>query len=289
MMHERNVISFTILFLMLIFPFGCSERDELTTAPGSTAKADEALARAELSLKAAGIPTSFDDPGELAHPEDLVPNPDELGSEEKQRNFEQVIEQLNIVISEIEQEAQASPSKIHSSNIIIGSISDRGLVHFYLGLAYMLDALARLLISDNPKETFVIEFDPNAPSGEWFTFDVSREVKDELDAKTNPLDYPLAFTHKERQAIIDAADLIGDSVIKPRAENIQPRSSTVDRPPYANSALWHFQKASDLFSQYNPDLSESLEDFNKQVAKLESRIQRNSENWGFIYTRPPWR
>lgn len=267
--------------MMLAIFSGCSERDESATASGSTPKADSALNEAEKNLKAAGIPISFEDPGELAHPEDLVPALIELENIEKQKNLEEAINQLNTVVSELEQEAKLAPP--------IGSISDRGMVHFYLGLAYVLDAISRLLLSDDPSTTFIIEYNPDAPDGVWFKFDVSKEVHAKLDATKNPLEYPLAFTVKERQAIIDAIDLINDAAVKPADKNIQPQSSSVNGAPYLHSALWHFEKAISLFSQYAPEYHDAIEEFNTQIDKLESLLQEDSIRWGFTYTSSPGR
>jgi hypothetical protein len=247
------------------------------------------LKKAEANLQAAGITTAFGDPGELTKPENLVPDPSKLGSPEKQKNLEESIVQLNTVLSEIEQEAEASPSITVSNTAPIGSISDRGLVHFYLGLAYLYDAMSRLLISDDPAETFIIKYDLNAPSGEWFTFDISKAVKAKLDATKNPQDYPLAFTEKERQAIIDAVDLISGAAVKPTAQNIQPQTSSVDRPPYLWSAVWHFERAIELFGQYNSEIKKALEDFNDQIYEFESIIKNDVGTWGFTYTPAQWR
>ena len=267
--------------MMLAIFSGCSERDESATASGSTPKADSALNEAKKNLKAAGIPISFEDPGELAHPEDLVPALIELENIEKQKNLEEAINQLNTVVSELEQEAKLAPP--------IGSISDRGMVHFYLGLAYVLDAISRLLLSDDPSTTFIIEYNPDAPDGVWFKFDVSKEVHAKLDATKNPLEYPFAFTVKERQAIIDAIDLINDAAVKPADKNIQPQSSSVNGAPYLHSALWHFEKAISLFSQYAPEYRDAIEEFNTQIDKLESLLQEDSIRWGFTYTSSPGR
>ena len=271
-----------LLVSLIVFAFlsGCSEREETTTNPGSTLKADTALKSAEQNLKSAGIPISFDDPGQLAKPEELVPELKSLGTVEKQKNLEEAINQLNTVLSELEQEAKLAPP--------IGSVSDLGMVHFYLGLAYVLDAISRLLLSDDPNTTFIIEYDPKA-SSDWFKLDISKEVKAKLDATKNPLEYPLAFTVKERQAIIDAVDLVNDAVVRPTDKNIPPQSSSVNGPPYVNSALWHFEKAIGLFAQYDPDLQDALEEFNIQIDKFESMLQQDSEKWGFTYTSSPGR
>ncbi|MDQ1328623.1 MAG: hypothetical protein QG641_1908, partial [Candidatus Poribacteria bacterium] len=186
-----------------------------------------------------------------------------------------------IVLSELEQEAKLAPP--------IGSISDQAMVHFYLGLAYVLDAISRLLISDDPNTTFIIEYDPKASTSDWFKFDISKEVKAKLDATKNPLEYPLAFTVKERLALIDAVDLVNDAAVRPAGKNIQPQSSSVNGPPYLNSAIWHFEKAIGLFAQYDPDLQDALKEFNIQIDKFESMLQQDSERWGFTYTSSPGR
>ena len=271
-----------LLVSLIVFAFlsGCSEREETTTNSGSTLKADTALKSAEQNLKSAGVPISFDDPGQLAKPEELVPDPKILGTVEKQKNLQEAITQLNIVLSELEQEAKLAPP--------IGSVSDLGMVHFYLGLAYVLDAISRLLISDDPNTTFIIEYDPKA-SSDWFKFDISKEVKAKLDATKNPLEYPLAFTVKERQAIIDAIDLVNDAVVRPTDKNIPPQSSSVNGPPYLNSAIWHFEKAIDFFGQYAPNYRDAIDKFNVQIGKFESMLQNDSEKWGFTYTSSPGR
>ena len=271
-----------LLVSLIVFAFlsGCSEREETTTNSGSTLKADTALKSAEQNLKSAGVPISFDDPGQLAKPEELVPDLIMLGTVEKQKNLQEAITQLNIVLSELEQEAKLAPP--------IGSVSDLGMVHFYLGLAYVLDAISRLLISDDPNTTFIIEYDPKA-SSDWFKFDISKEVKAKLDATKNPLEYPLAFTVKERQAIIDAIDLVNDAVVRPTDKNIPPQSSSVNGPPYLNSAIWHFEKAIDFFGQYAPNYRDAIDKFNVQIGKFESMLQNDSEKWGFTYTSSPGR
>ncbi|MEK7399876.1 MAG: hypothetical protein AAB116_23280 [Candidatus Poribacteria bacterium] len=272
-----RVLSLLIVLVMSsILLMGCAERDEDATNTGSTPKADAALKEAEKNLKEVGVIVSFDDPGELAHPENLVPKPSDVASPEKQKKIENAITQLNIVISEIEQEAKMAPP--------IGSLSDRGLAHFYLGVAYLLDAISRLLISDDPNVDFIIEYNPDASFGNWFTYGISNELKAKLDATKNPLDYPLAFTEKERQAIIDAVDLISNAVAKPKSPKIQPQSSTVNGPPYLQSAIWHFKLAAKLMGEYNAELRDALQDFNDQVDSFESLLQQNAESWGFTYT-----
>lgn len=271
-----------VSLIVLAFLCGCSERDETTTNSGSTLKADTALKSAEQNLKSAGVPISFDDPSQLAKPEELMPDLKILGTVEKQKNLQSAITQLNIVLSELDQEAKLAPPTI-------GSVSDLAMVHFYLGLAYVLDAISRLLISDDPNTTFIIEYDPKISTDAWFKFDISKEVKAKLDATKNPLEYPIAFTAQERQALIDAVDLVNDAAVRPTDKNIQPQSSSVNGPPYVNSALWHFEKALDFFAQYDPDLQEGLEEFNIQIDKFESMLQQDSEKWGFTYTSSPGR
>jgi len=271
-----RILSLSVMLLILFSLIGCADREEDTTAIGSTPKADSALKEAEKNLKEVGVIVSFNDLGELAHPENLLPKPEDIASQEKQKKIANAITQLNIVISEIEQEAKMAPP--------IGSVSDRGIVHFYLGLAYLLDAISRLLLSDDPKTTFIIEYNPNANSGEWFTYGISNEVKAKLDSTKNPLEYPTAFTEKERQAIIDALDLISNAVVKPKLQNIKPQSSTVDGPPYLHSAMWHFKKSVGLLSDYNAELRDALKDFNDQIDKFELIIKQNAESWGFSYT-----
>jgi len=267
---------------MLIFTSGCFERNDPITALGSTSKADEALKKAETILEKIGITFTLKDPGGLTNPEDLVPNLGnvlrELGSVEKEMDLEEAVVQLNIVLSELEQEAKGE-----------SSLSDMAMVHFYLGITYLLDAVSRFLISDDPEETFIIEYDPKSPSGKWFAFDISMRVKVKLVLTDNPLDYPLIFTLKERQAFIDAADLIGDTKLKPRAPNIQPQSSSVDRPPFLKSALWHLEQAVNFAQQYSPDLVEIHEEFNRNISDLEDTIRQDSVDWGYTYILPPWR
>jgi len=280
-----RIFSLLLIFaLMLGLLSGCSEREEAETYSGFSPAADAALKQAESYLKLAGVKTSFDDPGELAKPEDLIPTPNEIASKEKQEYIQKSIEQLNIVISEIEQEAALAPSLAP-----IGSLSDRGIVHFYLGIAYVLDAISRLLTSDDPATTFILTYDPDAEMSEWFKYGISLETQAKLATVSSPLDYPLVFTLKERQAIIDAVDLIGDAVVKPASASILPQTSSVNGPPYLHSAMWHFEKAVFLLSEYSPDLKEPLEEFNDEVKEFESLLQKNAESWGFTYTSALWR
>jgi hypothetical protein len=273
-----------ILAVMLGLLIGCSERIEPTTFAGSSTKADTALKEAQRNLNLAGVKTTFDDPGALSKPADFIPVPSELARVDRQENLNRAIEQLNIVVSELDQEVQSG-----SSFEPAGSLSDRGIVHFYLGLSYILEAISRLLLSDDPETTFILEYDPNAPTGVWFTYDISQETKTKLDSTTNPLDYPLAFTIKERQAIIDAIDLISDATAKPSSARIQPQASSVNGPPYIHSAIWHFIQAINLLGEYNPELRQSLQDFNDQIDKFESLLQTKAKSWGFSYTKASWR
>jgi hypothetical protein len=278
-----RVLCLLIALMMLsILLIGCAARDEDTTnTTGSTPAADAALKEAEKNLTDAGVIVSFDDPGELAHPGNLLPKPKDIANPDKRKKLEDAITQLNTVISEIEPETGTTLPK--------GSISDRGIVHFYLGVAYLLEAISRLLISDDPQTTFIIEYNPiennpNANVSEWFTYDISNEVKAKLDATKNSLDYPLVFTEKERQAIIDAVDLVNDAVAKPKSPKILPQSSTVSGPPYIHSAVWEFKIAIKLIGEYNAELRDALQRFNDQVASLESMMQEKSKSWGFTYT-----
>lgn len=275
----RNLYPLLILVLLLGLLSGCSEREDAEDYSGSSATANAALEKAENYLDLAGVKTSFEDPGELSKPEDLVPQPNELASLEKQENLKKAIDQLNIVITELDKEASLAPSAAP-----IGSLSDRGVVHFYLGLAYVLEAISRLLTSDDPETTFILTYDPNAAMGEWFTYGISKTTKAKLDAVKNPLDYPLVFTEKERQAIIDAVDLISNGIVRPLSPSIQPQSSSVDGPPYIHSAIWHFYNAIDLLSEYAPDLEEPLREFYDQISVFESILHDNAETWGFTYT-----
>ncbi len=267
-----------LLSLILLFSSGCYEREDPVVAPGSTLEADNALKEAEAKLEAMGLSLSFEEPGDLVVPEKLIPDPSVLADEIKQEDFEEIIGKLNVVLAELEQEGPNSP---------LGSVSDMALVHLYLGLVYVFDAMTRLQISDDPAEMFVIE--NNTQGGFWYSFGVSPATKAELDAVQDPLDYPLVFTPEERQAIIDAADLIDDAIVKPRAPEIQPRLSSVDRPPYSKYAIWHFEKAAILFGQYKPDVKDALDDLNESLDDMRSEIQARSESWGFTYTLPPWR
>lgn len=280
-MIRKNSISLgLVVFSGLLSSFGCSEREESVVAPCSTLKADNALREAETKLESAGIILSFGEPGELMHPENLIPDPDDLAGVDKQEKFEEVIHQLNIVLAEIESEAQVDTSC---------SVSDQALVNFYLGFVYLFDSISRLLNSDDPAETFIIGFDPDASNNYWYTFDVSSATHAKLDATKDPLDYPLAFTAKERQAIIDAADLIDDAVVKPKDPEIQPQLSSVHRPPYSNYAIWHFDRAARLFGEYQSEVTEALNEFNESVEDMRERLQDGAQSWGFTYTLPPWR
>lgn|GEM_PF-1584952 len=280
MILKNVVLPGLIISSILLFSFGCSEKEEPAVAPGSTLKADDALKEAEAKLEAAGISLSFDEPGALMHPENLIPDPGDLAYAEKQSDLEEAIDQLNIALAELEQEGQAGP---------LGSVSDRALVHLHLGFIYFFDAISRLLISDDPAITFIIGQNATAPCAGWYTFDISPVVHAKLDPAKDPVEYPLTLTVKERQAILDAADLIDDAIVKPRASDIQPQLSSVDRPPYSKYAIWHFQKATSLFGQYKPDVRDALEDFNECLEDLRSDFQSKLETWGFSYTVPPWR
>ena len=280
MIYKNIILSgFIILCVLFLFP-GCAEdEDPEDVASGSTSDAEEALKVAEQKLEAAGISMSFDEPGELVHLEDLLPTTEDLEGAENQSRFEDAISALNIVLAELEQETEDG---------YLGSISDRALVNLYLGFSYLFDAISRLLISDDPAETFIIELNPGS-SGSLYNFGVSPVVLAELDAMDNSLDYPRAFTRKERQAIIDAANLIDDAIVKPIATDIQPRLSSVDKPPYSRYSIWHFEKAAVLFNEYSPEIGLSLESFNQNLENMRAKIQSRAEEWGFTYTLPPGR
>lgn len=286
MIFIQNIV--VLLTISILVFSGCAEREEETVSPGSTEQADSALRKAEDNLIAVGVKMSFEDPGELTQPEKFIPKLIDLASQDKQKKLEEAIGQLNIVISELERKKPA-PSAFEYYYDTIGSTSDMALLNFYIGVAYLLDAISRLLISDDPNETFILDFNPDTTYGNWFTFDISKEVKEKLDNTKNPLDYPLAFTEKERQEIINAIKLISDALVKPSSPNIQPQSPSVKDPPYKNSAIWHFEKSISLFSQYNPEIKKSLDDFNKQIKEFESMLQKDSNKWGFTYTKASWR
>lgn len=276
MIIKNSILQTLIILSVLLFLSGCSEREVPIVAPCSTEAADNALKKAEARLESAGISFSLDEPGDLLTPEELIPSPEELGDAEKQANFEEAIFQLNTVLTELERQGESC---------VLSSISDRALVHLQLGFIYSFDAISRLLLSDDPEETFIIEINAD-PNNFWYTLDVSPAVHAALDATEDLLEYPLAFTVQERQAIIDAADLIDDAVMKPREPNIQPQFSSVDRQPYTGSAVWHFQKAANLFGQYNPEMADTLEEFNKTFEQMRAILQANAEVWGFTYIPP---
>ena len=281
MVCKNVVLSVLIMICALLLFSGCAEEeDQNDVAPGSTLEAENALKEAEDKLEEAGLSLSFEEPGDLTHLEDLLPDTDDLADAENQGRFEESISALNTVLSELEQETENSP---------LGSISDRALVHLYLGFVYLFDAISRLLLSDDPAEDFIIEFNPGDSEEPLYNVDASPELKAALRAKEDPLDYPLAYTQKERQAIADAADLIDDAIVKPLAPDIQPRYSSVDRPPYSRYAIWHFQRAAILFNEYAPEIGVSLDNFNEEVDKMREKLQRRAEGWGFSYTLPPGR
>jgi len=265
---------------MFLFCSSCSEKGEPAVAPGSTLKAEDALREAEAELEAAGIFLSFDEPVGLIHPVDLLPEPSDLEGTEKQGDLEETINQLNTVLAELEREGQTG---------YLGSISDRALVHLHLGLIYLFDAVSRLLISDDPAVTFIIGCNLHTPCTLWYTFDVSPLVQAKLNAAKDSLEYPLVFTVKERQAMIDAADLIDDAIVRPETSDIQPQLSSVDRPPYSRYAVWHFRRSARLFSEYEPNVGDAVEDFNECLEDLRAKFQAKVETWGFTYTVPPWR
>ena len=252
-MPMKDIIhkSCLLLSLMLFFSSGCYEREDPVVASGSTLEADNAIKEVEAKLEAMGLSLSFEEPGDLILPEKLIPDPSVLADEINQKDFEEIIGQLNIVLTELEQEGPNSP---------LGSVSDMALVHLYLGLVYVFDAMSRLQISDDPAETFIIErYTPDEP---WYNVGVSPATK---------------------------AELIVDAIVRPRAPDIEPRLSSVDRPPYTKYAIWHFQKAASLFGQYKPDVKDALDDLNESLDDMRSEIQARSESWGFTYTLPPWR
>ncbi|MFC1715418.1 hypothetical protein ACFL6S_17245 [Candidatus Poribacteria bacterium] len=277
MSFRNSALSVLIILSTLFFVSGCSEREEPIVAPGSTEKADDALEEAAERLTAAGVSLSFDEPGDLLHPEDLIPEPEDLADTGKQANFEEAIAQLNTALAELEQQ---------SGSNVLGSISDRALVHLQLGFIYTFDAVSRLLLSDDPKETFVIKRDLDDPDNPWYTFGVSPAVEAELDATGDSREYPLVFTVEERQAIIDAADLMDDAVVKPLEPNIQPQHSSVNRQPYTGSAIGHFQKAANLFGQYKPEIMDSIDELNESLEEMRVMLQKQAEGWGFIYIPP---
>ena len=304
MIFRNSALPVLIILTILLFLSGCSEREEPVVAPGSTLKADGALKEAMARLEAAGVSFCPYDPGDLL-PEDLIPEPEDLADAEKQANLEEAIAQLNIVLAELEQQ---------SGSDVLGSISDRMLVHLQLGLVYLFDAISRLLLSDDPEETFIIEFDlaefsledededededkdkdKDKDEGEdednpWYTIGLAPDVQVELAAMEDPREYPLVFTVKERQAIIDAADLLDDAVVKPTESYIQPQHSSVDRQPYTGSAIWHLQEAVNIFGQYqpeDPDMIEFVEEIKEQFEKMRAVFQEKAEQWGFIYIPP---
>lgn len=273
-MISKNAFLPILIICCIFYLFGCAEREEPTVAQGSTSVADDAILRAEASLEAAGISFSFEEPADLLTLEDFIPDPGDLADAEVQANLEAAITELNTALSELEQQTESG---------MLGSISDRALIHLHLGFAYTFDAISRLLISDDPEETFFIDNDAENP---WYTIGISPSVQAELNATTNPQEYPLVFTVKERQAIIDAVDLIDDAIAKPLEPNIQPQFSSVDRQPYTGSAIWHFQKAAILFSEYKPEIMETVDLLNIALEVMRALLQELTEIWGFTYTPP---
>ena len=158
-------------------------------------------------------------------------------------------------------------------------------MHLHLGLSYIFDGISRLLIADEASQTFIVELTED----ELYTFNVSPNIKAKLDAARKPEDSLLTFTTDEREAIMDFAYLLDGAVVRPSISNIQPQSSSVNRPPYSRYAIWHFQKAVSLFSQYDSEIQKSLRDFNSLIDKLRSVIQEKCLSWGFTYTVPPGR
>lgn len=270
----------SILIIAIILPFllisSCRDREEPLTARCSSPEADVALKEAEANLKAAGVPLSFDDPSQVTHPESFLPDPETLKDTEKQRLFEAAIEKFNIALEELDRDFSDDSSC---------SVSDRALLHLHLGLVYILDAISRFLISDESPQTFVVERDPDL----LYRIDVTPDTKVKLDAAKTPEEHLLVFTTSERQGIIDFFDLLDDAVVRPTVPNIQPQSSSVNRPPYSRYAVWHLQKAMVLFSQYDPEIQESIKDFNALVEYMRATIQVKSVSWGFTYTIPPGR
>ncbi|MBD3183996.1 hypothetical protein GF312_17055 [Candidatus Poribacteria bacterium] len=272
----KNKVIFLVVIICIFSSYGCREREESPTGPGSTSEADKALKEAELMLKEAGLDISFEEPGELLEPEDMIPDLKDLEDPEKKEKIEEAIGLLNTALNELDAERDAS-------------ISDQALLHLYLGFLYMFDAMSRLLISDDPAETFILEFEPGETQEPWYSFEISQKVQNDLASMADPIEYPLAFTVKERQAIIDAMDLIDDAIVKPLSPDILPQFSSVDRPPYYRYALWHFNKAAALFGQYKPEIMDAMDEFNRELDKFRRIFQDKSEMWGFTYNLPPWR
>ena len=107
MAFRNSVLTTLIISGLILFLSSCSEREEPTVALCSTLEADNALKEAEARLAAADISFALDEPGDLMTPEELIPNPAELGDAAKQANFEEAIAQLNITLAELEQQGES--------------------------------------------------------------------------------------------------------------------------------------------------------------------------------------
>ena len=317
MIRFRNYL--LVLFVMVSI-FGatvlasCSNRDERSEshAPGLfLQEADAALNRAQAAMQRAGIDLQLSDIGTLGHLATILPSPQQLGVLEDQAVIQDAIRAMYEVLDAIGQQqvAQAAPANPTQVDPEI-SKSDLVLVHIHLAYLYVLDAVRIVTITGWGKDgepntsddfcriSFPEEFALEDVKGleEIYVFELTERIQAifdtiEADPNNRPEDYLQLFSESQRQAILDALQLLlgaeveisaFPSLIGSDGKPITEQINSVDLEICRQDALFHLQAALDIGRDIAPDFEEAIDEFNEIIVEVfaEDFLDQILE-WGF--------
>ena len=292
---------------------GCSNRDERSESHASVLslqEADAALNRAEAAMQRAGIDLQLSDIGTLGHLTTILPSPQQLGALEDQAVIQDPIRAMYEVLDAIGQpqvaRAPANPAQIDPEI----SKSDLVLVHIHLAYLYVLDAVRIVTITGwgedgepNTSDDFCrISFPQESALEdvkaveEIYVFELTERIQAifdtiEADPNSRPEDYLQLFSESQRQAILDALQLLLGAEVEISAfpnligsdgKPITEQINSVDREICRQDALFHLQAALDIGRDIAPDFEEAIDEFNEIIidAFAEDFLDQILE-WGF--------
>ncbi|RKY01205.1 hypothetical protein DRP77_10160 [Candidatus Poribacteria bacterium] len=278
-----------MLLIALILLMGCASRErEEGVAPGSTSKADEAVAKAEAIMASAGIALSFDELGSVSDLNEMLPDPLEIAQLEKSV-IEESVASLYEALDELgDVTVPASPAPALE---VRPSKSDLAMLHLHLAYLYVLEAVRRLMLVRGDMYTISFPEEPVTETLEVYRFELSPEAEErfkrlEEDPTTTPYDYLKQFTIAQRQAILDALVLLTGVEIYIEANpalGIPAQRPQVDRSIFRRDALYHLEKALGYAVGIAPALEEAFQEFKRTVQENFSyKLLEDARRWGFI-------
>lgn len=278
--HSPKWFGLGLVAFATIFVLGCADRDaddgDLTDDEKT---ANDAIRKAEAAMEDIGVEMAFDDLSNLENVRSQLPDPQELQKPATRDKLAEASSAFYVALDayDVELPPETLVPTAPQAKLATLSESDQALVHLYLGYLTSLDALARLAAAGG--DLYEISYPNDLNSGEIYKF----EFLVSIDGMS-PQEVLALFNAEQRQAVLDALDLLAGAVIAAEGQ-----ISQVDHDVYRRSVFFHLERVSELARNLSPEIQAALADFEESITThlLVEILTEVETRWGFDLQQLP--